>query len=138
MYRLMKLMVGPMLALLVLGSPVAAAQEPIVLEFKKQFVSTDYYAGTLDGGGTIEMWLFDKDVIGNTQHFSATVAVNAPDGSLTATVSGKINFSTGKVALNGTVSSGWLAGARVHEESRLLDPSISYFEGTIRIMPASS
>lgn len=125
-----------MLATAVLAGAVAADdQRPVVLEFEKQWAAPDYYVGTIAGGGTIEMSLFDMSIIGNTQHFSATVEVTLPGGeSLTAVVSGKINFSTGKVALNGTVTSGWLAGAQVHEESQLVDPALGQFVGTIQIM----
>jgi hypothetical protein len=121
-----------------LSATVTAAQRPIVLGFEKAWAAPDYYVGTVDGGGTIEMWLSDKSVIGNTQHFDATVAVNASGGTFTAFVSGQINFSTGRVVLNGTVTSGWMAGARVQEESQLIDPATGSFTGTIQVMPASS
>jgi hypothetical protein len=126
------------MTILLVGTPVAAAQRPIVLQFEKQWAAPDYYVGTVEGGGTIEMTLFDKSVIGNTQHFSATVEVVAPSGSFTAVVSGQINFSTGRVVLNGRVTSGWLAGAQVQERSQLVDPATGSFIGSIRIMPASS
>lgn len=137
MNRVMSIVVSLMTILLV-GTPVAAAQRPVVLEFEKQWAALDYYVGTVEGGGTIEMTLFDKSVIGNTQHFSATVEVNSASRSFTALVSGQINFSTGRVVLNGSVTSGWLAGARVQEESQLVDPDTGRFIGTIQIMPASS
>lgn len=121
-----------------IGGPVAAAERPIVLEFAKAWAAENYYVGTVSGGGTIEMWLSNKSVIGNTQHFDATVEVSTTDGGFTAFVSGQINFSTGRVVLNGTITDGWLAGARVQEESRLVDPSTGAFTGTIRIVPASS
>lgn len=120
------------------GTPVAAAQQPIVLEFEKQWAAPDYYVGTVEGGGTIEMWLFDKSVVGNTQHFSATVDVASASGSFTAVVRGQINFSTGSVVLTGRVTSGWLSGAQVQEQSQLVDPDTGRFIGTIQIMPASS
>src|SRR3990170_2963513 len=137
MNRVMSIVVSLMTILLV-GTPVAAAQRPVVLEFEKQWAAPDYYLGTVEGGGTIEMTLFDKSVIGNTQHFSATVEVNSASRSFTALVSGQINFSTGRVVLNGSVTSGWLARARVPEESPLVDPDTGRFIGTIQIMPASS
>ena len=126
------------LLLLLVAAPTAAAQRPIVIEFEKQWAAPDYYVGTVEDGGTIEMWLFDKSVIGNTQHFSATVDVTSPGGSFRAVVSGQINFSTGRVVLNGTVTSGWLAGAQVREESQLVDPVTGSFIGTVQINPASS
>jgi hypothetical protein len=129
---------GAILAMVAtIAGPVSAAQRPIVLEFEKAWAAPDYYEGTVDGGGSIKMWLSNKAVIGNTQHFDAAVEVDAPSGDFNAFVSGQINFSTGRVVLNGIVTSGWKAGARVHEESQLIDPAIGSFIGTIQIMPAS-
>lgn len=137
MNRLMSIVVA-LVTIFLVGTPVAAAQRPIVLEFEKQWAAPNYYVGTVEGGGTIEMWLFDKSVIGNTQHFRATVEVTSPSGSFAAAVRGQINFSTGRVVLNGTVTSGWLAGAQVQEKSQLVDPDTGRFVGTIQIMPARS
>lgn len=137
MNRVMSI-VAALVTVLLVGTPVAAAQRPIVLEFEKQWAAADYYLGTVEGGGTIEMRLFDKSVIGNTQHFSATVEVDSPSRSFTALVRGQINFSTGRVVLNGSVTSGWLAGAQVQEQSQLVDPVAGRFIGSIQIMPASS
>lgn len=121
-----------------IAAPVTAAERPIVLEFEKAWAADNYYVGTVSGGGTIEMWLSNKSVIGNTQHFDATVVVDNGGGSFTAFVSGQINFSTGRVVLTGTVTSGWLVGARVQEQSQLIDPTSGSFTGTIRLLPASS
>lgn len=137
MRRFTVMLTGALALVLALAGPVSADERPIVLGFQKAWSAPDYYVGTVDGGGTIEMWLSNKSVIGNTQHFDATVAVSSLSGSFTAFVSGQINFSTGRVVLNGTITSGWQAGAQVQEESQLLDPAIGSFEGTIRIMPKS-
>jgi hypothetical protein len=127
------------LTILALSAPVAASQRPIVLEFEKAQAGAGYYDGTVDGGGRLQMWLFDSRVKGNTQHFSATVQVDGSTaGSFTAVVSGQINFSTGRAVLNGTVTDGDLEGARVQEESQLIGVSPLTFVGTIQIMPASS
>lgn len=127
-----------LMALVALTAPVMAAQRPLVLEFEKQWAGPGYYRGTIDGGGEIQMWLSDSEVLGNTQHFTADVAViGSSAGSFTAVVSGQINFSTGRVVLNGIVTSGALDGAQVQEESQLVDPNIGSFVGTIQIMPAS-
>lgn len=138
MRRLITSMAAGIALVAVIGGPATAAERPIVLEFEKAWAAENYYVGTVSGGGTIEMWLSNKAVIGNTQHFDATVAVSTAHGSFTAFVSGQINFSTGRVVLNGTVTGGWLAGARVQEASQLVDPATGRFTGTIKIMPASS
>lgn len=138
MSRSMAIMVATLAIMASAAAPVSAAQRPVVLEFEKAWAAPDYYVGTVDGGGTIQMWLSNKRVVGNSQHFDAHVAVDAPSGTLTAFVSGRINFSTGRVVLNGTVTSGWMDGAQVHEESQLIDPDTGSFTGTIQIMPASA
>ena len=128
-----------LVTILALAAPVAASQRPIVLEFQKAQAADGYYEGAVEGGGSLQMWLFDSSVIGNTQHFSATVQVEGSSaGSLTAVVSGQINFSTGRVVLNGTVTDGEMEGARVQEASQLIGLSPLTFVGTIRIMPATS
>lgn len=124
--------------LLLVAAPAAAAQQPIILEFEKQWAGPDYYVGTIDGGGTIEMWLSDNNIKGKTHHFSATVDVTLPGRSFSAHVSGHYTFSTGQVVLTGTVTSGWLAGAQVLEQSQLIDPTTGSFVGTVHINPASS
>jgi hypothetical protein len=42
------------------------------------------------------------------------------------------------VILDGLVCSGWHAGARVHEEGKLVDPATLSFAGDIHILPGSS
>lgn len=138
MRRFVTSMVAAFAIVVTAAAPVAAAQRPIVLGFEKAWAADNYYVGTVDGGGTITMWLSNKSVIGKTQHFDATVAVDTPDIAFTAFVSGQITFSTGRVVLNGSVTSGWLTGARVQEASQLIDPATGRFTGTIQIMPASS
>lgn len=138
MRRLMTSLGSTLALVLAIAGPAVAAERPIVLAFEKAWAAPDYYVGTVDGGGTIQMWLSNKRIIGNTQHFDAAVEVSSPSGDFTAFVSGQINFSTGRVALNGTVTGGWLAGARVHEESQLTDAATGSFAGTIQVMPASS
>lgn len=137
MRRWMTSMAAGLVLAAAIKAPATAAERPIVLEFEKAWAAENYYVGTVSGGGTIQMWLSNKAVIGNTQRFDATVAVTLADGAFTAFVSGRINFSTDRVVLNGTVTDGWLDGARVQEESLLVDPSTGEFTGTIQIMPAS-
>jgi hypothetical protein len=40
--------------------------------------------------------------------------------------------------MNGTVVDGYLLGAQVHEEGRLLDPATLHFAGFLRLMPGSA
>lgn len=137
MNRLISVIVAA-LAVVGLTVPVAAAQAPIVVEFEKSPGGQGYF-GLVDGGpGTIEMRIDDGAVSGSTQHFSATVwLTDTSAGTLTAEVSGQINLITGRAVLNGVVTDGAYTGARVHEESQLVDPNSLAFIGTVRIMPAS-
>lgn len=141
-----------LLAALAASVAVAAPAAPasnaaIVIPFEKSLVGTvpegpsggpaNYYVGTIPGG-TIEMWVYDPRFEGRVQHFTATLKLTLGDRSSTAVLKGRFNFSTLRVVLNGSVTHGWLAGARVHEESRLVDDSPLTFAGAIRLMPGSA
>lgn len=137
MNRLMSVMVAAA-AIVALSVPVAAAEAPITVRFEKAPAGADYFAGAVEGGGTIEMWIDDGGVRGNTQHFSAIVQLTGTSaGTLTAEVSGQMNLGTGRAVLNGVVTDGAYEGARVHEESQLVNPETFTFTGIVRIMPAS-
>lgn len=137
MNRLLGLIVT-VVAVVGITVPVAATQAPIILEFEKAPGGQGYF-GLVDGGpGTIEMRIDDGGMRGNTQHFSATLwLTNTSAGTLTAEVSGQINLVTGRAVLSGAVTDGVYAGARVHEESQLVNPATFAFVGTVQIMPAS-
>jgi hypothetical protein len=120
------------------------ASAPVQLGFEKQAVGAGVWEGTVSGdiegdlttvltaclgpnpcGGTV--WRVEYDWI-----------IDAGDRSFTAHLAGTLNTVTGRVVMNGTVVEGYLEGARVHEEGRLLDPATLRFEGIIRILPATS
>src|SRR3972149_600019 len=128
MNRVMSIVVS-LRSILLVGPPVAAAQRPVVLEFEKQWAAPDYYLGTVEGGGTIEMTLFDKSVIGNTQHFSATVEVNSARRSSTALGSAQINFSPGRGVRTGRAASRRLPRGRAREHRGAGGPDTGRFIG---------
>ena len=137
MNRLMSVIVA-VVAIVALSVPVAAAQAPITVQFAKAPAGAGYFLGPVQGGGTIEMWIDDGGVQGNTQHFSAILKLTGTSaGTLTADVSGQMNLRTGRAVLNGVVTDGAHEGARVHEESQLVNAETFEFIGTVRIMPAS-
>lgn len=118
-----------------------ASNGVIVLPFEKTG-SEGHYVGTVCDGGTIEMQLSNSSVTGDVQNFTAMVQIALPGRSLTAVLDGSFNMSTGKTVLNGTVVSGWLAGAQVHEEGQLVaynpDTGVGTFVGTVQLMPGSA
>lgn len=130
-----------MLAIFAIATPASASRGAIVVPFEKHWVGPGHYIGTAGEDGTIEMWVYDVSFNGNIQRFSATLELSLDGRSLTATLSGHFNFSTGRVVLNGRVTQGWLNGAQVHEESRYVgdDPETGgpIFAGTVRLMPGS-
>jgi hypothetical protein len=128
-----------LVAVAVSAAAAPAANAPVDVTFVKIAVTADYYAGTTGDGGTIEMWVSNRSVTGNMQHFDVTLRASlSGDRSFTAMLEGTFNFSTAKTLLNGTVTEGWLAGAQVHEQGQLagLDPLT--FTGTLRLLPASA
>lgn len=133
-----------LIALLAVGAFVAstrtaaASNAVIVIPFEKHWVGPGHYVGTACDGGSIDMQLSNSSVTGDVQHFTATVQVALPGRSLTAVLDGSFNFSTGKTVLNGAVVDGWLAGARVHEEGRLVGFDPLTFVGTVQLMPSSA
>jgi hypothetical protein len=133
-----------------LGTTLAAAapsatasNEAIVIPFQKTFQEqvpygpcefANYYTGTVEGG-TVAMWVYCPRIVGGAQHFTATLELTVGERSLAAGLEGRYIFATERVVLNGHVTNGWLAGARVHEESVLADGG---FAGTIQLMPGSA
>jgi len=133
-----------LLLLLALGTltgltgTAAASNAAVVIPFEKHWVGPGHYVGTACGNGAIDMQLSDSSVTGNVQHFTATVQLACADGTLTAVLDGRFNFSTGRTVLNGFVAEGWLAGAEVHEEGQLVGLDPLTFVGTVQLMPGSA
>src|SRR5688500_18747640 len=78
------------------------------------------------------------------------VTATDPAHSFVALIEGTLNNPTQKAVLNGTVTSGWLAGAQVQVTFDVIVPSAgtscvpqapvnrTCFQGTIRVMPGSA
>jgi hypothetical protein len=122
----------------VANTPAAASSKPIMISFEKHWVEPGHYVGTTSDGGSIEMWVSNSTVTGNMQHFDVTISATVADRSFTAALDGTFNFGTAKTLLNGTVTEGWLEGARVHEQGQLVSVDPLTFAGTLRLMPASA
>lgn len=136
-----KFFVALVLAAVAAGSipgSALASNAATVIAFEKQWVGPGHYVGTAGDDGTIEMFIYDSSTTGDVQHFTATVLLSVPEGSLTAILDGRFNFNTGRVVLNGVVVDGWLEGARVHEDSQLVGLDPLTFVGTVQLMPGSA
>ena len=66
------------------------------------------------------------------------IIANTPSRSFTALIAGSLDKATGVAMLNGTVTSGWLAGEPVHVEFRVISctqaADHTCFTGTIRVI----
>lgn len=144
--RLRTVWLAVLVGLLVTGSLAAsapAANAPIAITFVKSFDrSSGSYKGTTGDGGTIEMWVSAPDApergeTGSMQHFVVRVEATLGNGSsFAAELRGTFNSSTEKTLLTGTVTEGWLAGARAKEQG--VHVGGGTFEGTLWLLPASA
>ena len=106
-------------------------------------VGGDVAAGTVGGQGVVTSLAGEKIFM-----LQATYVVNAGDRSFTAEIHGTQINKSNRAVLNGVITDGWRAGARVHVEYDVLDCSLAEggagapagtpcFQGTIRIAGAS-
>ena len=121
------------------GSIAAASSAPIVITYAKQCDASGHCVGTTGSGGTFEMQVDGASfrATGNAAHFTATVSVTDGDISFTAEMTAT-SSPAGFIVLNGTVTEGSFAGAKVHQRSDLDDPVANTWTGELRLMPASA
>lgn len=126
-----------------------ATTAPILLAFHKTSVAEGVWEGTVWRGnvsGDLRTELTALRVAGPIWHVRFNWIIDVSGLSLVADLSGILNTNTGKVVMNGTVASGDLAGAQVHEEGQLIEIELdeqgnivsTSFEGSIRIMQATA
>ena len=128
-------------ALVASAIPVAGASSaPVRLTFDKVATGPGVWHGTvagdIDGGLTTD--LLSLDTTGPIWHVTFDWVIDAGPSSFTARLSGVLNTTTGGVVMDGTVVSGYLLGAQVHEEGQLVNPATIEFAGSIRLMPATA
>jgi hypothetical protein len=75
---------------------------------------------------------------GGINHVTFEWTVTAGSKSFVALTTGIWNTHTGAVVMNGRVTSGYLNGARVHEEGRLVDAATLTFAGFLRLLPSTA
>jgi hypothetical protein len=139
--KLIRILIVTLLATFVVATPVAAANDPVRLNFQKSIVDpAGVWQGTVSGDvdGDLTTELQSLAVSGPIWRVTFAWIVSADSKSFVATLDGTLNTRTGTVVMDGSVTEGWLLGARVHEQGRLVDPATSTFVGTIRIEPATS
>jgi hypothetical protein len=131
----------------------ASGGAPVEVTFTKWITAYPAMAGVTGGdvagtfaGAILDRVPFDNGTIVQLQARYGVTATN-PTHSFVAIIDGKLNNTTQKAVLNGTVTSGWLAGARVHVTFDVIVPptgtscvpaapvNSTCFQGTIRIMP---
>ena len=143
----------------VAGAAAAQTQAggaPVEVTFTKWITAFPAMAGVTGGEvpGTFAGAVLSRDPFdnGNIVQLEARYGVTAADPahSFVAHIAGKQNNTTQAAVLNGTVTSGWLAGARVHVTFDVIVPAPgtscvpaapvnrTCFQGTIRILPGSA
>jgi hypothetical protein len=122
------------------AAQASAASAPIVIPYAKTCDETvGHCVGTAGNGGTLEMQVTSFRATGNAAQLTFTEWITVGDVSFTAELSGHVS-PAGFIVLNGTVTEGSFAGARVHQRSNLVggNESTTAWTGELRIMPASA
>lgn len=133
-----------LVASLAIGASTASASSaPLQVDFVKHLVdpATLTFKGTVSGAvtGTLTSHLVSLNrVDGPIYNIVFEWDISAGDHSFTALTSGTWNTYIGQVTLNGTVVSGYLEGAQVHEQGHLIDRNTLTFAGVIQLMPTTA
>jgi hypothetical protein len=141
--RALLFVLAAVVASLAIGASTASASnQPLQVDFVKHLVdpATLTFSGTVSGAvtGTLASHVVSLNHIdGPVYNIVFEWDVSAGDHSFTALTSGTWNTDIGQVTLNGTVVSGYLDGAQVHEQGHLVDPATLAFAGVIQLMPAT-
>ena len=134
----------------------ASGGAPVEVTFAKWSIGFPAFAGVSGGDvpGTFAATLlsrepFDNGIVVKLEAQYAVTGTN-PTHSFVADIEGTLNNETRKAVLNGTVISGWNAGAQVQVTFDVIDPAPGTrcvpaapvnsrcFQGTIRILPGSA
>ena len=129
---------------------------PVDVTFTKWVTAFPAFAGVAGGDvpGTFAATVLSREPFdnGTIVQLEAEYRVTAADPahSFVVHIEGKQNNQTQKAVLNGTVISGWLAGAQAHVTFDVVAPAAGVrcvprapentrcFQGTIRILPGSA
>jgi hypothetical protein len=122
------------------AAQASASSAPIVIPYAKTCDETvGHCVGTAGDSGTLEMQVTSFRATGKAAQLTFTEWVTVGDISFTAEMSGHAS-PAGFIVLNGTVTEGSFAGARVHQRSNLASTAgtTTSWTGELRLMPASA
>lgn len=123
-------------ACVAVAAPVASAAPVLRLSFDKVETSPGVWHGTATGAvtGPIVVTLTGApDTTGAVWHIGIDWVIDAGSDSFTAQLAGTLDPATGRVVLDGAVTSGYLAGSRAHLDGAIVDPSDLEIAGTLQI-----
>jgi hypothetical protein len=143
MKKLVVLIAGLLAAAAVAATNASTANAPVRVTFDKHLVDagTLTFAGTTDGDapGTLTSQVVTIEAVtGPVYHVTFDWFVSAGAKSFVARTSGIWNTERGLVTMNGSVTSGYLTGAQVHEQGELVDASTLRFQGVIQVIPGTT
>jgi hypothetical protein len=122
------------------AAQASASSAPIVIPYAKTCDETvGHCVGTAGDSGTLEMQVTSFRATGKAAQLTFTEWVTVGDISFTAEMSGHAS-PAGFIVLNGTVTEGSFAGARVHQRSNLASTAgtTTSWTGELRLMPPSA
>jgi hypothetical protein len=126
------------------AAQASASSAPIVISYEKECDATGHCEGTAESGG--ELGTFEMQVsppgpraTGKAGHLTLTEWITVGGISFTAEMNGSVS-PAGFIVLNGTVTEGEFAGARVHQRSNFagVNENKTVWTGQLQLMPASA
>jgi hypothetical protein len=135
-----RLTTGALAACLLLALVPTASAHDMRLTYDLKSVSARAWKGTVAGdgdlSGTLAMRVGTRRVVGQRWRVRTAWTVEAGERSFTARARGVINFRTRRVVLDGTVVSGFLAGAEMHVRGRVANRKTRRLVGTATLVPS--
>ena len=121
------------------AAQASASSGPIVIPYAKTCDEiAGHCVGTAGDGGTLEMQITSFLDTGSAPQLTLTEWITVGDMSFTAEMSGRVS-PAGFIVLNGTVTEGSFAGARVHQRSDFVggDATTTAWTGGLQLVRAS-
>lgn len=127
-------------ACLAVATAPASAAPVVRLSFDKVETAPGVWQGNASGpiSGPIVVTLDSLSTTGAVWHIAVDWSIDAGADSFTAHLAGTLDPATGSIVLNGSVTSGYLAGARAHLDATVVDPSDFEIAGALQLDPGSA